>query len=144
MNERISHDDMLRRVAVAREGWQVPGAYLVQAHDDAMALNRIADELVVERDQLRKRAVAAESALALATGSAPGKTTGVWVPLDKWQELQTQLAAANTETTEQAWEIAKLRYYVEALERFLDAYKIEVASNQAAEALAKHNPPAGI
>ncbi len=64
VSERISHDDMLQRVAAAREGWQVPGAYLVQAHDDAMSLNRIADELVAERDQLRKRAEAAEAALA--------------------------------------------------------------------------------
>lgn len=55
MSERINHDDMLQRVAVAREGWQVPGSYLVQAHDDAMALNRIADELVVERDDYREK-----------------------------------------------------------------------------------------
>ena len=33
----------------------VPGAYLVQAHDDAMSLNRIADELVVERDSYREK-----------------------------------------------------------------------------------------
>ena len=68
MSKRINHDDMLQRVAAAREGWQVPGAYLVQAHDDAMDLNRIADELVAERDKLRKRAEAAESQAAMLRG----------------------------------------------------------------------------
>ncbi len=39
-------------------------------------------------------AVTAErDALALATSSTPGKGTGVWVPIDKWQELQDQLRA---------------------------------------------------
>ena len=35
---------------------------------------------------------AAVSALRLAGNSEPGKGTGVWVPLDKWTEIQTQLA----------------------------------------------------
>ena len=64
-NERIDHNDMLQRVQAAREGWMVPGAYLVQAHDDAQALNRIADELVAERDSLRQRLESAEKKLAL-------------------------------------------------------------------------------
>ncbi len=39
-------------------------------------------------------AVTAErDALALATSSTPGHGTGVWVPIDKWQELQDQLRA---------------------------------------------------
>lgn len=46
-----------------------------------------------ERAALTQRAEAAEAALALATNSMPGKTTGVWGPLDKWTELQAQLAA---------------------------------------------------
>jgi hypothetical protein len=35
---------------------------------------------------------AAVSALRIATDSTPGKGTGVWVPLERWQELQVQLA----------------------------------------------------
>jgi len=46
----------------------------------------IAAALTAERD-------AAEAALALTTGSTPGKGTGVWVPLDKWTEIQTRLHA---------------------------------------------------
>lgn len=44
-----------------------------------------------------QRAEAAEQALQLATNSTPGKGTGVWVPLDKWQELQDRLAAVTAE-----------------------------------------------
>ncbi len=141
MSERITHDDMLQRVAAARGGWQVPGAYLVQAHDDAMPLNRIADELVAERNDLRAQLAAAEAALALATNTTPGKGTGVWVPLDKWQELHAQLAATNTEAAEQAWEIAKLRYYTESLERLLTPEQRQAAATEAQAALALHNPP---
>lgn len=49
-----------------------------------------------QRKMLHKVAIerdAAVSALALATDSTPGKCTGVWVPLDKWQELQDRLLA---------------------------------------------------
>lgn len=53
----------------------------------------------------------------------------------------TQLAAASTETTEQAWEIAKLRYYVEALERLATPEERQTAVDEASIALAKHNPP---
>ena len=70
MSERIDHSDMLQRVQAAREGWMVPGAYLVQAHDDAQSLNRIVDDLAAERDALREhlatataRAEAAEAVL---------------------------------------------------------------------------------
>lgn len=41
----------------------------------------------------KERAEAAEQALALATNSTPGKGTGVWVPLEKWQKIQDQLLA---------------------------------------------------
>ncbi len=49
--------------------------------------------------------------------------------------------AATTKTTEQAWEIAKLRYYVEALERRLVPSKRQQAAEAAGQALAQHNPP---
>jgi hypothetical protein len=57
------------------------------------------------------------------------------------REVRAQLAAATTETTEQAWEIAKLRYYVEALERRLAPSKRQQAAEAASHALAQHNPP---
>lgn len=51
----------------------------------------------IDREQLLARlaAITAErdaavSALALATGSEPGKGTGVWVPLDKWIAMHTE------------------------------------------------------
>ena len=53
---------------------------------DAADLRQQLAAVTAERD-------AAVSALALATGSEPGRGTGVWVPLDKWTELQAQLAA---------------------------------------------------
>lgn len=46
--------------------------------------------LTAERD-------AAVAALALATNSTPGKGTGVWVPLEKWQEVQDRLLALQVE-----------------------------------------------
>ncbi len=49
-------------------------------------------------------------------------------------DLRQQVIDANAE-------VVRLRYYVESLERFLDSYQIEVAGNQAIEALAKHKPP---
>lgn len=58
-------------------------------------------ELQLERGQVMaatQRAEAAESALALATNSTPGKGTGVWMPLDKWTEIQAQLAAVPIDT----------------------------------------------
>ncbi len=45
------------------------------------------EKLLEQLATATQRAEAAEAALALATGTTPGKTTGVWVPLDKW-ELQ--------------------------------------------------------
>jgi hypothetical protein len=52
--------------------------------------------------------------------------------------------AAITETTEQAWEIAKLRYYVESLERLLTPEQRQQAATEASAALALHNPPASV
>lgn len=53
----------------------------------------------------------------------------------------TELTSATTETTEQAWEIAKLRYYVEALERLATPEERQTAADEASIALAKHDPP---
>lgn len=58
-----------------------------------------------ERAALTQRAEAAEAALALATNSMPGKTTGVWVPLDKWTELQDRLLKLQVD----AGELVRLR-----------------------------------
>ena len=55
--------------------------------------------------------------------------------------LRAQLAAATTETAEQAWEIAKLRYYIEALERLTTPEERQTAADEASIALAKHDPP---
>lgn len=52
--------------------------------------------------------------------------------------------AANTETEEQAWEIAKLRYYVESLERLLTPEQRQEAATEANAALALHNPPVSV
>ena len=41
---------------------------------------------------LVQRAEAAESALVLATGSTPGKTTGVWMTLPAYMDLLAQIA----------------------------------------------------
>ena len=57
------------------------------------------------------------------------------------RELRAQLAAATAETTEQAWEIAKLRYYVEALERLVAPEERQTAADEASIALSLHNPP---
>ncbi|TXH58879.1 MAG: hypothetical protein E6Q97_01100 [Desulfurellales bacterium] len=51
------------------------------------------EKLLAQLAAVTQRAEAAEVALALATNSTPGKGTGVWVPLDKWQELQDRLLA---------------------------------------------------
>lgn len=45
------------------------------------------------------------------------------------------------ETEAQAWEIARLRYYCEALERLLTAEQHAAAVEEAALALAQHDPP---
>jgi hypothetical protein len=52
--------------------------------------------------------------------------------------------AAITETTEQAWEIAKLRYYVESLERRLVLEQRQAAADEASAALGLHNPPVSV
>lgn len=57
------------------------------------------------------------------------------------EELRAQLAAVTTENAEQAWEIAKLRYYVEALERLVKPDERQTAADEASIALAQHNPP---
>ncbi len=51
---------------------------------------------------------------------------------------------AITETTEQAWEIAKLRYYVESLERRLVLEQRQAAADEASAALGLHNPPVSV
>lgn len=62
--------------------------------DKARELGALMDaaDLQVQLTAATQRADAAQSALALATNSTPGRGTGVWVPLDKWTELQAQLA----------------------------------------------------
>lgn len=63
----------------------------VTAERDALALEL--SHLRPEWQSMQAERDAAVSALRLATNSTPGKTTGVWVPIDKWQELQDRLAA---------------------------------------------------
>ncbi len=67
--------------------------------DKARELGALMDaaDLQVQLTAATQRADAAQSALALATNSTPGHGTGVWVPLDKWQELHAQLAAYQVE-----------------------------------------------
>lgn len=56
-------------------------------------------------------------------------------------DLRAQLATATTETEEQAWEIAKLRYYIEALERLVTPQERQTAADESSIALSHHNPP---
>lgn len=63
----------------------------VTAERDALALEL--SHLRPEWQAMQAERDAAVSALALATNSTPGHGTGVWVPLDKWQELQDRLLA---------------------------------------------------
>jgi hypothetical protein len=48
---------------------------------------------------------------------------------------------AEAEVTALSWEIAKLRYYIEALERRLPAEQRAAATDEATAALALHSPP---
>ncbi len=48
------------------------------------------------------------------------------------------------ESTWQAWEVAKLRYYTEALEGMLSSEQRAAAVDAARAALAQHNPPAWV
>ena len=60
----------------------------------------------------------------------------------EWQAVTAERDTLATETTEQAWEIAKLRYYIEALERLTTPEERQTAADEASIALAQHNPPA--
>lgn len=127
--------------------WETLGEYLYTSDVppvEAEEYDRVfqcAHTLEVQLATVTAERDAAVSALALATNSTPGHGTGVWVPLDKWTEIQARLAAADTETTEQAWEIAKLRYCTESLERLLTPEQRQAAATEAQAALALHNPP---
>ncbi len=65
-------------------GRPIPGGYETWSKED---------ELRALLAETEAKLAATEQALALATNSTPGKGTGVWVPIDKWQELQDQLRA---------------------------------------------------
>ena len=105
MTERIDHADMVARVALARDGWLVPGKYLVQSFEDAQTLNRIADELVAERDELREKLAAARAKLDAVT--------------DERDELQTQVTVLkfdNGELSRAQRRISKLQAKIAEIE----------------------------
>ena len=81
-------------------------------------------DLRAQRDAATQRAEAAEAKL---NDVLPGYVA--------------QCAKLLEDNTDQAWEIAKLRYYVEALERRIDYPTRQQAIEAASEALAKHDPP---
>lgn len=44
--------------------------------------------------ELEQQLAATEAALCLATDATPGKPSVMWLPLERWREVQAQLAAA--------------------------------------------------
>ncbi len=95
----------INRALARGEEITIPSLGIVLRENNVSAIDDKARELgaLMDAADLRaqlaaatQRAETAEAALALATNSTPGKGTGVWVPLDKWQELQTRVQQAET------------------------------------------------
>jgi DNA repair exonuclease SbcCD ATPase subunit len=63
-------------------------------------------DLRAQRDAATQRADAAESALRLATDSAPGKTTGVWMTLAAYQDLLSKLTEIEARVRAQTVQLA--------------------------------------
>ncbi len=69
-----------------------------------------------ERDAATQRADAAESALRLATDSAPGKTTGVWMTLAAYQDLLSKLTEIEARVKAQMAQLAAVTAQRNALQ----------------------------
>lgn len=88
----------------------------------------ILQKVAVERDALRQRAEAAEAALALATNSTPGKGTGVWMTLDAYQDLLSQLTEIEERVKAQMVQLAAVTAQRDALAQRNDLAAVHVAA----------------
>ncbi len=124
--------------------WQQLAAATARAEAAERKLNDVLPQYIAQCAEALQRAEAAESALRLAT-AAQGQHTGVYMRLDAYQELLSQITAMEeqgkalqvrvgalaSERDALAREVAGLRYYIAQLERNVSpeerAYAAQVA-----------------
>lgn len=125
------HDEMMTRIRAELYGNDPREAVIAELRAQLATANearqQLQEALSVRNTQLATVTQRAEAAEAKLNDVLPGYVA--------------QCAKLLEDNTDQAWEIAKLRHYVEALERRLDYQTRQQAVEAASVALAKHNPP---